>query len=226
MRERLKNLKGILWDLDNTLYKSEDVMHRAFDKAIAEAAIKNGAAVSMEEAMRLSSKSFIDHGYGGRVFIETMGVDPTALHFSIHGLVDEKIIIEHQGLIDTMQSLSLHHVIVTHGARDWAVRVLRHIGLLSLFSDDRIHALEDFDFQKKGSSPVPFERGLASLGLKPEDVIMVEDQERNLRIPHSMGMGTVLLNHGVKGPDEARYVDLVCRDAVELLGLIKEARAL
>ena len=225
MQERLKNLKGILWDLDNTLYKSEDDLHRAFDIAIAQAAIENGARVTLDEAIRLSGKSFTDHGYGGRVFVETMGVDPRALHFSIHGLVDEKIIIRSDALIDELQSLSLHHVIVTHGARDWALRVIEHLGLLPLFPDHLVHALEDFDFHKKGSSAVPFESGLAALGLMPADVIMVEDQERNLRIPHEMGMGTVLLNHGVKGPDAAGYVDLVCRDASELLGLIKAARS-
>ena len=224
LQERFRNLKGILWDLDNTLYKSEDDLHRAFDRAIAQAAIENGASISLDEAIRLSGKSFVDHGYGGRVFVDTMGVDPRALHFSIHGLVDEKIIIRSEGLIDQMQSLSLHHVVVTHGARDWALRVLQQIGLIPLFPDHLVHALEDFDFHKKGSSRVPFETGLAALGLAPADVIMVEDQERNLRIPHEMGMGTVLLNHGVRGPDAAGYVDLVCRDAPELLAYIKAAR--
>ena len=117
LQERFRNLKGILWDLDNTLYKSEDDLHRAFDRAIAQAAIENGARVTFDEAIRLSGKSFIDHGYGGRVFVDTMGIDPRALHFSIHRLIDEKTIIRSDGLIDQMQSLSLHHVIVTHGAR-------------------------------------------------------------------------------------------------------------
>jgi putative hydrolase of the HAD superfamily len=224
-KQRLANLKGILWDLDNTLYPETDALHDAFDIAIAKAAIEHGVKLTIEEAMAAAKRSFIDHGYGGRVFIETMGVDPHKLHFSLHPLVDEKIIIVHDGLVDQMQSLSLHHVIVTHGARDWALRVLEHLGLKPLFSDDRIHALEDFSFHKKGASRIPFETGLASMGLQPSDVIMVEDQERNLRIPHEMGMGTVLLDYGRRGHKAAEFVDLVCHDVHELLMHIREARS-
>ena len=223
-RQRLSSLKGILWDLDNTLYPENADLHQAFDHAIAQAAILHGAHLTIEEAMAAAKRSFLEHGYGGRVFIETMGIDPRNLHFSLHPLVDEKLIIAHDGLVEQMQSLSLHHVVVTHGARDWALRVLEHIGLMPLFSHDRVHALEDFDFHKKGVSRIPFEKGLASLGLAAAEVIIVEDQERNLRIPHSMGMGTVLLDYGTRGQKATDYVDLVCHDVRELLQHIHEAK--
>ncbi len=222
--ERLQNLKGILWDLDNTLYQETAALHDAFDAAIAQAAIEHGAQLSITEAMAAAKRSFLDHGYGGRVFIETMGIDAHKLHFSLHPLVDEKIIIAHDGLVGDIQSLSLHHVVVTHGARDWALRMLEHLGLMPLFPHERIHALEDFNFHKKGMSRVPFETGLASMGLKPEEVIMIEDQERNLRIPHEMGMGTVLLDYGKRGHRAAEFVDLVCHDVHDFIRHVKQAR--
>lgn len=224
MSARLSQFRGILWDLDNTLYRENAVLHDAFDTAIAQAAIKQGVPLDMAAAMAAAKRSFLEHGYGGRVFIETMGVDPHKLHFGLHPLVDEKIIIPHEGLIDDLQSLSVHHGVVTHGARDWALRVLAHLGLLPLFMPERIHALEDFDFHKKGISRVPFETGLLSLGLAPEDVLMVEDQERNLRIPHEMGMGTVLLDYGQRGHKAASFVDLVCHDVHDFIRHIKQAR--
>lgn len=225
VQDRLRSLKGILWDLDNTLYKSNDDLDHAFDKAVAVVSLENGVTLTLDDAIRLARRSYIDHGYSGKVFVETMGIDPLALHLGVYDLVDEKIIIHHQGLIDSMQSLLLHHVVVTHGARGWAMRVIEHLGLSSFFPHDRVHALEDFNFHKKAASRLPFEMGLQSLGLKPEEVIMVEDQERNLRIPHEMGMGTVLLDYGLPRADAAGYVDIVCRDAVELLTLIKKMRS-
>lgn len=222
--ERLIDIKGIVWDLDNTLYSADDRLHDAFDDAISRAAIANGANLDIAEALVLCKQSYIDHGYGGRVFIERYGVDPQKLHFSLHPLVDEKIIIAHDGLVEQLHSLSIHHTVVTHGARDWALRVLEHIGLSSLIPHDRIHALEDFDFHKKGMSHIPFETGLSSMGLQPHEVIMVEDQERNLRIPHAMGMGTVLLDYGTRGHKAAEFVDLVCHDVRELMTHIHDAR--
>lgn len=222
---RLHRLKGILWDLDNTLYQESEALHDAFDHAIARAAIEHGASLTVEEAMAVAKRSFLEHGYGGRVFIDTMGIDPRKLHFSLHPLVDEKIIIVHEGLAGDIRSLSLHHVVVTHGARDWALRVLAHLGLTPLFPHDRVHTLEDFDFHKKGVSRVPFETGLASLGLQPDEAIVIEDQERNLRIPHEMGMGTVLLDYGRRDRKAADFVDLVCHDVHDFIRHIRQARS-
>ncbi len=215
---RFSSLKGVLWDLDNTLYTETDSLHEAFDHAIAAAALAQGVPMSLEEAKAAAKKSFIDHGYGARVFIEQMGVDARALHYDLHPLVDETIITPHDTLHDDLHDLVLAHAIVTHGARDWALRVLDHLRLMPLFTPARIHALEDFDFHKKATSPVPFEKALDSLNLNPCDVIIVEDQERNLRIPHAMGMGTILLDYGARrGKPAADFVDLVCHDVHDLI---------
>lgn len=220
--ERFSTLKGVLWDLDNTLYKDSPALYESFDHAIAAAAILHGAPLSLEAAKAAAKKSFIEHGYGARVFIEQMGVDAQKLHYSLHPLVDETIITPYETLHDDLHQINLHYAVVTHGARDWALRVLKHLKLMPLFSDERIHALEDFDFHKKGSSPKPFEQALASLNLNPQDVVIVEDQERNLRIPHMMGMGTVLLDYGERaGKPAADFVDLVCHDVNDFIGRYK-----
>ncbi|HEY0902175.1 MAG TPA: HAD family hydrolase [Micavibrio sp.] len=218
LNERFSTLKGALWDLDNTLYAETSALHEAFDHAIAAAVLAQGVPMSLPEAKAAAKKSFIEHGYGARVFIDHMGVDAQKLHYNLHPLVDEKIITPHDTLPDDLQALSLSHAIVTHGARDWALRVLHHLKLMPLFTQERIHALEDFDFHKKAVSALPFERALASLNLNPQDVIIVEDQERNLRIPHRMGMGTILLDYGARaGKPAADFVDLVCHDVHDLI---------
>ncbi len=226
LKKRLESVSSIIWDLDNTLYPESDLLHQAFDDAIARAAILSGAAVSMDDAVRLSKQSYIDHAYGGRIFIEQYGVDPRDLHFNIHPLVNETIITAHADLPGLFGMLPLDHALVTHGSREWALRVLKHIGLHDLFPDHTVHALEDFDFEKKHMSRRPFEQALKAISHQASLSMMVEDQARNLVLPRDMGMVTVLVTHGRKLDDVPSHVDLVIDNAVDLLGILKGAKAL
>lgn len=226
LKKRLENISSIIWDLDNTLYPETDLLHQAFDDAIARAAILSGAAVSMDDAIRLSKQSYIDHAYGGRVFIEQYGVDPQLLHFNIHPLVNETIISAYDGLPGLFDAIAIPHALVTHGSREWALRVLNHIGLRDRFPDHTVHALEDFAFEKKHVSRRPFEQALAAICHTASLSMMVEDQARNLVLPREMGMVTVLVTHGRSLDEVPSHVDLVIDNAVELLGILKGAKSL
>lgn len=226
LKKRLESVSSIVWDLDNTLYPESELLHQAFDDAIARAAILSGAAVSMDDAVRLSKQSYIDHAYGGRIFIEQYGVDPRDLHFNIHPLVNETIISGYDVLPGLFDALNMPHALVTHGSREWALRVLKHIGLHDRFPDHTVHALEDFDFEKKHMSRRPFEQALKAISHQASLSMMVEDQARNLVLPRDMGMVTVLVTHGRKLDDVPSHIDLVIDNAVELLGILKGAKAL
>lgn len=229
--DRFKNsaadIEGLLWDLDNTLYPLTDDFADYFNLKIAEVVSEMGVDLPLAEIVRLADRSFKEHGYSGRIFIERFGVDRFALHHRIHEVADEGRLSRTEGLVDEMHQAAKHHAIVTHGSHVWARKVLDHLSLSSWFPHERIHALETFEYHRKSESRRPFEEGLASINLDPAKAVMVEDMVHNLKIPREMGMLTVLVTQG-KPPaqDIPSYVDVVCDDAVAFLRLLKRQQGL
>ncbi|QQG36292.1 MAG: HAD hydrolase-like protein [Micavibrio aeruginosavorus] len=222
--EKIADARGILWDLDNTLYPLTPNFSNHFNARLADVAREWGVDLPHAELVALAEKSMRDYGYSGRIFIERFGFDRAALHHRIHEVADETLLSGTAELADHLEHLTLDHAIITHGSYDWACRVLNHIGLDRWFPAHRIHALETFDFHRKSESRRPFEQGLKSLGLNGCQVMMVEDTLHNLKVPHEMGMTTVLVTQGELPPrDLPGYVDIVCDDA---LAFVKMVRAL
>ena len=84
--------------------------------------------------------------------------------------------------------------------------------------------LEDYDFESKSESRRSFEEALEKLGCAPENAVMVEDLVKNLKIPHEMGMKTVLIHHG-KPPEEIPdFVDYHCNSALNVLEAVQKSQ--
>ena len=222
---RLRALRGILWDLDNTLYRLDDMLEDAFNVAIARAAIDCGLVMDFDDAVAMARTAYEKTGYSGRYFVEQYGIARDPLHFAFHRHLNEKIINASQELQHLLDAAPLTHALITHGARDWATRVLQHIGLRHHFPEAQIFALEDMAFEKKHESARPFRAGLAALNLPPENALVMEDLAANLRIPHEMGIGTVWLHHGRVPDTLPPHVDFCCANAVEFMRYYESVRA-
>lgn len=193
--------KGMIWDLDNTLYHLDKVLYDACNHAAAQAAIHLGAKLSMAEAVDLSWRSFEETGMSATYFIEKHGITKEAMHDEYHRCIDVQLIGQTEALPSLMAQLDLPHALVTHASHEWADKVLRHLGLRDIFPDDHIFAYETTGFAHKARSTKPFDMALEKLGLAPEDTIVAEDLPANLKIPYDMGATTILIHHGQK-PDE------------------------
>lgn len=222
--ERLRNLRGMLWDLDNTLYRLDEMLEGIFNVATARAALDAGVPLTLEEAAALARTSYEKTGLSGTYFIEHYNLDRQTLHFAVHKHLDEKVINASRELQEMLDAAPLTHALLTHGERGWALRVLQHIGLRHHFPDPQVFALEDMAFEKKNSSRQPFLLGLAALKLPPQSVVMMEDLADNLRIPHEMGMGTVWLHHGRIPDTLPRHVDFCCANSVEFMQYYNQVR--
>lgn len=215
--ERLRGLGGILWDLDNTLYRLDDMMEDLFNVAIARAAIDCGLVMDFDDAVAMARTAYAKTGYSGRYFVDHYGIGRDELHFAFHRHMDEKVITASLVLQDMVDAARLSHALITHGARDWARRVLQHIGLKHHFPDEQIFALEDTGFEKKSESERGYRAALGVLRLPPEKVVMMEDLAENLVIPKRMGMGTVWLHHGRVPEIVPDHVDFCCANAFEFM---------
>src|ERR1051325_10964315 len=92
IKESLADLRGIIWDLDNTLYRVDRAMEDAFHFAVARAVIEAGVDLPFKQAADMAHQSFLKYGHSGRVFIDRYGLDAQKLHFSYHGYIDETVI--------------------------------------------------------------------------------------------------------------------------------------
>jgi putative hydrolase of the HAD superfamily len=211
------HIKGIIWDLDNTLYRFNDAFIHACNIASGRAALKGGIDLSEEEAIALSQKSFDETGRSGTYFIEHHGLCQEKLHEDYHGLVDENLIHGTMEMIDLFGQSNLEHIIATHANVDWAQRALKRIGLDPYFSDDRIIGNETANFENKDDSPRAFEICLERLNLDAPHVMMVEDTVQNLRVAHDMGLTTIYLHHGRAADDLPPYVDVAIDNAQTLM---------
>jgi putative hydrolase of the HAD superfamily len=216
-KNRLAGIKGIVWDLDNTLYRLDDAMTQAFHTAIGKAVIEAGVDLDLETTVALAKKSFEEFGYSGRIFVRDYGIDDEWLHHKFHGYINETLITKSMETVDMFRRTDLRHALITHGSAEWARRVLQHLGLSQYFCDDCIQGLENYRYEKKSESALSFTQALKMLELKAEETVFVEDTPHNLTIPHRMGMGTVLIHYGQPPNDLPPHIDAHYDNALELL---------
>ena len=214
---RLAAVQGIIWDLDNTLYRFDDALIDTFNVAVGHAVIAAGVKMTHDEAVKLAKKSYLETGYSGRYFVQNHDVDARRLHFDFHTHVDEKIIETSVDMQALFGAVDLKHALVTHGARDWALRVLKHLGLSPWFPPEHVFGLEDYGFRRKSEGADSFVKAIEALQLPPEQLLFVEDTPENLRIPYELGIGTVLIHHGTPPPDPPPHVDMLCLNSLEVL---------
>ena len=219
-------IDGIIWDLDNTLYRFDAAFEHACNIASARAAISLGVPMEFEEALEVAQISFRKHGFSGLIFEQNYQICRQDYHFKFHESIDEKIIRVNEEMKAGLQNIGIQNVILTNASHEWAVRTLTHLGLKDFFPDTHILGQENVDFIPKARDNHGFEKALEILNLNPENALMVDDLSKNLRIPATMGMQTALVQHHAKDDDTdivPDWVDVIYDDTLELITDFQQA---
>ena len=219
-----KNIKGVIWDLDNTLYRFDEGFEKACHIAAAKAAIKGGLDKDFEQAFEMSLKSYELYGHSCQLFTVEYQIDSKILHHDYHEFINEKIIEKSLEVVSLFEQTSLSHALVTHASMGWASRMLEHLGLKKFFDDERIFAAETVDFNKKSQSEIPFNIAVEALGIERSSIIVVEDLAENLKIPSDMGIKTALVHYGQRPHPMPSFIDFDCANASEFLKNVINAR--
>lgn len=214
-------IEGIIWDLDNTLYRFTDQFRHHCNEVAAKLAMQMGLDMSEEEAFALAEKSESLYGYSIHYFVKDHGFSYRDMHGPYHELVDEAHIELIDGVRDCLVSLDKPQAILTNASRGWAYRALTHAGLRDLFPDDKIIAVEDADFEAKSISDKGFNLAVEALGLSPDKILMVDDLARNLKISYEMGMQTAHICYDDMSEAPAPYVDGQFKTAIECAHMLK-----
>lgn len=215
----LSHIRGIIWDLDGTLYRYDKIFIAACNMAAARTAIDLGLQMDLDTALALAGRSYLEHGSSFKFFADH-GIRYEDFHTPYHNTVDTTILAKNREMKMALEALPIPMVILTNASRGWARRTLDHLEYGHLFGDGKLLALEDVDFQSKAQGTKGFEKGLETLGVQASETLMVEDLAKNLLHAKNMGMTTALVHHGQLPDEGLGYVDAFFEDTLELVRLL------
>lgn len=218
----LSHIRGVVWDLDGTLYRYTDNFLRACNVAAARTAIALGLEMEEEAAISMAAESERKFGNSFRLFAGR-GIRYEDFHDPYHKAVDEAVLEKNHGMRRALDNVSLPMIVLTNASKDWARRTLIQLDLYHKFGDGFILGVEDAGFVSKSAGPTGFEKALSVIGVKGAEALMVEDLPANLVHAKGLGMTTALVHHANHDhAEDAAYghIDHHFDDTIDLLRLL------
>lgn len=220
-------IRGILFDLDNTLFDFVQMKDSAVEAAV-DAMIDSGMPLSKEEA---TARIFEIYGEQGIEYQEVFdqllserfgAINPKWLAAGIvaYRRAREAALILYPHVNNTLVELlkrGLRLAVISDAPRNQAWLRLCYLDLHHIF--DPVITFEDTG-QKK-PSPGPFEKALQLLRLEPSEVIMVGDwPERDMVGAKRLGIRTVFARYGDTFDTRESGADYEINDLSKLLDVL------
>lgn len=188
----LDHITDWVFDLDNTLYPRECNLFAQIDTLITRY-VMDVARLDFEAAREMQKAYYRDHGTTLNGLMKTHAVDPDHYLAAVHA-IDYSAVLAHPELVGAIAALPGRKFIFTNASTGHAEAVLKRLGASELFE-------AIFDIKAAKYQPKPLEVAytdfLAAHGVDARRAIMFDDLEKNLRVPHAIGMTTVQV---VAGP--------------------------
>ena len=175
-----------VFDLDNTLYSPETRLFDQIDARMTDFVMRITGA-DRARADHLRTKYWRDYGTTLAGLMTHHGVDPEPYLVEVHE-IDFSALTPDAALRAAIARLPGRRIVYTNGSAPYARRVIEGRGLEGVF--DAVYGVEHAGYHPK-PQPQAFEAVFATDGLTPARAAMFEDDPRNLRVPHGLGMRTV-----------------------------------
>lgn len=214
-------VKGIIWDLDNTLYRFTDELKAHCNVAAAKAAQDLGINFSYEDTVKIAERSEEKYGYSLHVYVTDHGLSYQDLHVPFHQNIDENVILKINGARAALEKFQGKQVILTNASRCWAERALKHIGVDDMFQRHEIIPMEDVGYEPKARSDKGYKKACEILGLEPTQTLIADDLDRNLIPAHKMGIQTIYMHHGEPMVEQPEFVTDQFENLVSLMQAFK-----
>lgn len=210
-KHRFSHVETWVFDLDNTLYPPETALFdqiniRMTDWVMQVAGVERAAA----EALR--HRYWREHGTTLAGLMAHHALDTDAYLEDVHA-IDFSVITPDPGLAQAIAALPGRRIVYTNGTKPYAEQVLEKRGLGGLF--DAVYGVEHARLVPKPQRAA-FETVFGLDGLAPARAAMFEDDPRNLKVPHEMGMRTVHV------APEAEPADHIEHHTVDLTGFLEQ----
>lgn len=213
---RFHHVSSWVFDLDNTLYPPQA---RLFDQIEVRMTdwVMRALGVERPRADELRRHYWATYGTTLAGLMAEHDVDPAPYLTEVHD-IDLSPLSPDPALAEAIAALPGRKIVYTNGSAPYAGRVLAALGLREQF--DAVYGVEHARLRPKPERAA-FETVFAADGLEPARAAMFEDDPRNLRAPHAMGMRTVLV-----GPEPAQeaHVEHHTTDLAAFLSALGAAR--
>ncbi|WP_233341665.1 pyrimidine 5'-nucleotidase [Robiginitomaculum antarcticum] len=187
---RIANLVHWIFDLDNTLYAADGAFFAQIDKKIT-TFISRYLSLQDHEARLLQKSYLVEYGTSLSGLMAVNGMDPAEFLDYVHD-VDLDALKPSPALRAAIEALPGQRLIYTNGSKAHAKNVATHLNLFDLF--DGSFGVEDGHYVPK-PKPEPYTVFNTLFDVEPTRAIFFEDSLRNLKVPHTMDMVTVLITN-------------------------------
>ena len=183
----LAHVSNWVFDLDNTLYPRECNLFAQIDLLISHYMV-GVTELPFDEARTLQKAYYRDYGTTLNGLMQRHEVDPDHFLKTVHQ-IDYSPVPAHPELIDAIRALPGRKFILTNGDIGHAKAVLSRLG----DTDDLFDDIFDIRAMSYRPKPLPeaYEAFLAAHGIDARASAMFDDLEKNLLVPHEVGMTTV-----------------------------------
>lgn len=189
--------QAILFDLDNTLYTEESGIFDLIDDRMNQW-LTSHLEVPREEVEEFRYKYFARYGTTLRGLMLHHNVDPKAFLEYVHDVPVRDFLSMDLELRKVLQWVRARKVIFTNSDAAHANRILDALGVVDLF--EKIFDIEEMQFVPK-PNPEPYHLVLKYLQVPPDQCLLIDDMERNLKPAREMGIHTILIGDGSKTQD-------------------------
>jgi putative hydrolase of the HAD superfamily len=187
-RRGFDHVETWVFDLDNTLYPHHVNLWHQVDERIRDY-IASFLKITHEEAFRLQKDYYKRYGTSMRGLMTEHGMKPDDFLDFVHQ-VDHSPLQPNALLGAAIERLPGRKLILTNGTRRHADAVLARLELEDHFED--VYDIIAAELEPK-PSPKNYDRFLKMHGVDPGKAAMFEDLARNLAVPYTRGMTTVLV---------------------------------
>jgi len=189
----LSHITDWVFDLDNTLYPRTCNLFAQIDLRITNY-VMDLTRLDFEAARTLQKTYYRDFGTTLNGLMQQHEVDPDHFLNTVHA-IDYSPVDAHPGLVEAIRDLPGRKFILTNGDTGHARSVLARLGGADLF--EHVHDIRAMTYVPKPHRAA-YDGFFAAHGIDPNHAVMFDDLEKNLVVPHEVGMSTVQV---VAGPD-------------------------
>jgi putative hydrolase of the HAD superfamily len=182
----LSHVSEWVFDLDNTLYPRECNLWEQVDVRITHYVMKV-TRLEFFEARKLQKEFYRDHGTTLNGLMTRYAIDPDHFLNTVHD-IDYSPVEQNLELVAAIRNLPGRKLILTNADTNHAKSVLTRLGGADLFED--FHDIRDMVFIPKPRKEA-YEGFFARYNITPRNSVFFDDLEKNLLVPHEMGMSTV-----------------------------------
>lgn len=198
VKDAFSHVQSWVFDLDHTLYPPSARLFDLIEVRMTEY-VMSALGVRHAEADRLRAHYWRTHGTTLAGLMREHDVDPAPYLTDVHDIPLDRLEPDPE-LAARIKGLPGRRIVYTNGCAPYAERVLEARGLSGIF--DAVYGVEHADFMPKPDLAA-FEKIFETDGLVPHKAAMFEDDARNLRAPHDIGMRTV---HVSDAPDIGEHI--------------------